>query len=152
MVEADGQLAGMITLAGLDEAAFDRSHDDEWTAKDVTGQEPALLALDDDLMTAVNLFDASGEAHLPVVRDRTSMTLVGMAHEHRVLTHYHRAVIRAAPKRGGRSRGAAAERPGRPSAGAGAAGAQASCFRDSGYLGNVVSLGLEDEIIGNVSM
>ena len=95
VVEADGRLAGMITLNEMDEAAFDRSHDAEWTARDVTRPEPAILAMDDDLMTAVNLFSASGEAHLPVVRDRKSMTLVGMAHEHRVLTTYHQAVIRA---------------------------------------------------------
>ncbi len=95
VVEADGRLAGMITLNEMDEAAFDRSHNAEWTARDVTRPEPAILAMDDDLMTAVNLFSASGEAHLPVVRDRKSMTLVGMAHEHRVLTTYHQAVIRA---------------------------------------------------------
>jgi CIC family chloride channel protein len=95
VVEADGRLAGMITLNEMGEAAFDRSHDDEWTARDVTRPEPAMLAMDDDLMTAVNLFSASGEAHLPVVRDRKSMALVGLAHEHRVLTSYHQAVIRA---------------------------------------------------------
>ena len=95
VVEADGRLAGMITLNELDEAAFDRSHDDEWTARDVAKPEPAMLAMDDDLMTAVNLFSASGEAHLPVVRDRKTMELVGMAHEHRVLTTYHQAVVRA---------------------------------------------------------
>ena len=38
---------------------------------------------------------ASGEAHLPVVRDRMCMTLVGMEHERRVRTTYHQAVIRA---------------------------------------------------------
>ncbi len=95
VVDPDGRLAGMITLNELDEAAFDRSHDAEWTARDVTRPEPAMLAMDDDLMTAMNLFSASGEAHLPVVRDRKTMTLVGMAHEHRVLTRYHEAVIRA---------------------------------------------------------
>ncbi len=95
VVDSDGRLVGMITLNELDEAAFDRSHDAEWTARDVTRPEPAMLAMDDDLMTAMNLFSASGEAHLPVVRDRKTMTLVGMAHEHRVLTRYHEAVIRA---------------------------------------------------------
>jgi hypothetical protein len=79
----------------LDEAAFDRSHDAEWTARDVTRREPALLAMDDDLMTAVNLFRGCGEAHLPVVRDRESMILVGLTHEHRVVTSYHEAVVRA---------------------------------------------------------
>jgi CIC family chloride channel protein len=95
VVEADGRLAGMITLNEMAEAAFDRSHDAEWTARDVTRPEPAMLAMDDDLMTAMTLFSASGEAHLPVVRDRETMTLVGMAHEHRVLASYHQAVIRA---------------------------------------------------------
>ncbi len=95
VVEADGRLAGMITLNEMAEAAFDRSHDAEWTARDVTRPEPAMLAMDDDLMTAMTLFSASGEAHLPVVRDRETMTLVGMAHERRVLASYHQAVIRA---------------------------------------------------------
>ena len=95
VVDAEGRLAGMITLNEMDDAAFDRSHDADWTAKEVTRREPAMLAMDDDLMTAVNLFSASGEAHLPVVRDRKSMALVGIAHEHRVLTTYHQAVIRA---------------------------------------------------------
>jgi len=95
VVDGDGRLAGMITLNEMDDAAFDRSHDADRTAKNVTRPEPALLAMDDDLMTAINLFSASGEAHLPVVRDRKSMTLAGIAHEHRVLTTYHQAVIRA---------------------------------------------------------
>lgn len=95
VVDGNGCLAGTITLNDLDEAAFDRSHDADWTARDVTRPEPAMLAVDDDLITAVDLFRESGEAHLPVVSDRQSQTLVGVAHEHKVVTSYHEAVIRA---------------------------------------------------------
>jgi CIC family chloride channel protein len=90
-----GRLAGIITLNEMGEAAFDHSQDEGRTAADVVRPETALLAEDDDIMTAVNLFNASREAHLPVVRDRKSMALVGIAHEHRALTSYHQAVIRA---------------------------------------------------------
>jgi chloride channel protein, CIC family len=95
VVDADGCLVGTITLGDLDEAAFDRSHDAERSARDMTRPEPAMLTMDDDLMTALDLFRSCGEAHLPVVRDRDSRTLVGVAHEHKVVTSYHEAVIRA---------------------------------------------------------
>jgi CIC family chloride channel protein len=95
VVDGEGALAGTITLGDLDEAVFDRSHDDEWTARDVTRREPAMLAMDDDLIAAVSRFRSCGAAHLPVVRDRKSMILVGVAHEHTVVTSYHEAVIRA---------------------------------------------------------
>ena len=75
--------------AGDPEAAADAMREHAKQAEEV------VLAMDDDLMTAINLFKASGEAHLPVVRDRKSMALAGIAHEHRILTTYHQAVIRA---------------------------------------------------------
>jgi CIC family chloride channel protein len=95
VVDGDGRLAGTITLGELDQAVFDRSHDADWTARDVTRPDPAMLAGGDDLITAMKLFRSSGEAHLPVVRDRDGLVLVGLAHEHQVVTRYHEAVERA---------------------------------------------------------
>ncbi|MHC4331460.1 MAG: CBS domain-containing protein [Planctomycetota bacterium] len=55
----------------------------------------ALLDVHEDLESAVKVFAASGEVHLPVVEDRDSLILLGVAHEHEVMAAYHRALVQA---------------------------------------------------------
>ncbi len=92
VIDGARRLCGKITLADLHDSAFDPSQDEDKTAADVCRPEPATLTPDDDLMTAVNLFGASGEAHLPVVRNQEVKVLVGVVHEHRIMTAYHQAL------------------------------------------------------------
>ena len=95
VVDAEGRLTGAITFPDLHDAAFDASHDRERSARDVARVTPTALTVDEDLATAVRVFSACGEAHLPVVRDRESMSLVGVAHEHKVMSAYHQALVQA---------------------------------------------------------
>ncbi|MEM7222189.1 MAG: chloride channel protein [Pseudomonadota bacterium] len=90
----DGKLTGTIIFSDLRDSAVDTSHDDEWHAIHVARKHPAVLRAGDDLATAVELFGASGEVHLPVVDNRDSGKLIGVAHEHEVVLAYHRALQR----------------------------------------------------------
>ena len=94
VVEREGsrRLVGTITFADLSEAAFDTSHDEEWTAIDVARAKPTVLHVGDDLEAAVRVYGASGEAHLPVVDSDERMTLLGVAHEHEIVLAYQRAL------------------------------------------------------------
>ena len=92
---AEGCLSGIITFAELHETAFDDSHDKEWRARDVAQAEPTHLTVNEDLATAVRVFAACRLPHLPVVHDKKSLKLVGIAHEHAVMAAFHKALIQA---------------------------------------------------------
>ena len=94
VVDGGGCLVGTIIFSDLHEAAFDTSHDAEWVATNVARDHPAVLGADDDLATAVEVFGASGEVHLPVVDRENGGKMLGVAHEHEVVLAYHRAVER----------------------------------------------------------
>jgi CIC family chloride channel protein len=96
-------LLGTITFHDLSEAAFDTSRDNRLTAIDMMRPAPTVLELDDDLERAVKVFGASGEVHLPVVDDRTSFRLMGVAHEHELMATYHRALTQARREERGES-------------------------------------------------
>jgi CIC family chloride channel protein len=96
VIDETRRLLGTITFADLHDAAFSTSHDAEWTARDVTRDHPTALDVHEDLESAVKVFAASGEVHLPVVEDRESLLiLLGIAHEHEVMAAYHRALVQA---------------------------------------------------------
>jgi CIC family chloride channel protein len=92
VVDPEGRLTGTIIFSDLHEAAFDTSHDADWVANSVARDHPAVLQIDDDLAVAVEVFGASGEAHLPVVADAEGSRMLGVAHEHDVMLAYHRAL------------------------------------------------------------
>jgi CIC family chloride channel protein len=95
VVDEEGRLTGSITFRDLHEAAFDDSNDGAPSAGDLARVKPTALMAEEDLATAVRVFSACGEAHLPVVRDRETMELVGVAHEHKVMSAYHQALVQA---------------------------------------------------------
>ena len=95
VVDAAGCLTGTITFPDLHEAAFDTCHDGDWVARSVARDHPAVLQAGDDLATAVEVFGASGEVHLPVVESAGGGRLLGVAHEHEVILAYHRAIQEA---------------------------------------------------------
>jgi CIC family chloride channel protein len=99
----DEHLLGTITFHDLSEAAFDTSQDNRLTAADMMRPAPTVLELDDDLERAVKVFGASGEVHLPVVDDRKSFRLQGVAHEHELMATYHRALTQARREERGES-------------------------------------------------
>ena len=102
VLDETGRLVGVITFADLHEAAFDTSHDAEWTATNVMRRKPTVLESHDNLESAVKTFTLSGEVNLPVVEDRKSMLLCGVAQEHEIVLAYHRARDRArGEERGG---------------------------------------------------
>ena len=90
--EGTERLLGVITYSDMHEAAYDTSRDAELVAMDVARAHPTVLAIKDNLETAIKTFGASGEVILPVVADRETLKLEGVAHEHQVMLTYHRAL------------------------------------------------------------
>jgi CIC family chloride channel protein len=89
------RLAGVITFADLGNQAFDTTKDADLAARDVMRGRPPLLYAEQDLEEAIRVFTVSGDVHVPVVEDRESRRLVGLAHEHEVMAAYHRALVQA---------------------------------------------------------
>ena len=81
----DGCLIGTITLHDLDDLAFDTSKDANKTAEDFAFIHAPVLAVDDDVDTAIKMFARLGHTCVPVVDDRSTMRLVGSAWEHDVM-------------------------------------------------------------------
>ncbi len=112
VVDEEGELSGVITYADLHEAAFDTSHDSELIAGNVARNVPAMLQIGDDLEAAVNVFNVTGEPHIPVVTDKKSKVMRGLVHEHEVMLAYQRALNQArAEERGEASSRRRASRP-----------------------------------------
>jgi CIC family chloride channel protein len=95
VVDSNSRLTGIVAYSDMHEAAYDTSHDAEMTAADVARGRPAMLLADDDLETAVKTHAASGEVYLPVVDDAERRSIIGIAHEHKVMLAYHRALDQA---------------------------------------------------------
>ena len=92
VTDAGGRLSGVITFSDLHDAAFDTSLDATLVADDVARKHPTVLLADDDLESALGAYGASGETNLPVVEDRETMRLVGVAPQHEALLAYQRAL------------------------------------------------------------
>ena len=95
VIDNDGRLAGTITFADLSGFAFDTSKDAELTAAKVARARPPVLETGDHLERAVQVFGSSGEPHIAVVDSRQSMKMLGLLHEHEVMSAYHRALVDA---------------------------------------------------------
>ena len=95
VIDEKGHLFGTITFSDLHEAAFDTSHDSELSAGALARKHPTVLKRDDDLETAVRVYGATGDVHLPVVDAADGGTMLGVVHEHEVMLAYHRALDQA---------------------------------------------------------
>lgn len=93
VVDEEGYLIGTITLVDLAEDAFHHDHDGEYKALDVCRRDPPTANQEDDLEEAMSLLEEAAEEHIAVVDDPSRMQLVGVLHEHDVLTAYHHAVL-----------------------------------------------------------
>jgi CIC family chloride channel protein len=64
-------------------------------ARDVARLHPPSLSAGDTLEGALKMMQDTGEEHVAVVEDRTSMKLVGFLHEIDVMLIYNRALLDA---------------------------------------------------------
>ena len=64
-------------------------------ASDVARLHPPSLSANDSLEAALKMMQNTGEEHVAVVEDRTSMKLIGFLHEIDVMLIYNRALIDA---------------------------------------------------------
>ena len=100
---ADGSLRGTITLADMDEAAFDHDLDTLVIACDLCRDNPPFLQSRDPLDKALKLMLETGEEHIAVVDHAETMRLIGCVHETEALLAYNRTLFRAkAEERGER--------------------------------------------------
>ena len=95
VVDENSALLGTITLEDLSDSAFDHSIDDVVNASDVARLHPPSLSANDSLEAALKMMQDTGEEHVAVVEDRTSMKLIGFLHEIDVMLIYNRALIDA---------------------------------------------------------
>ena len=91
VVDPSNRLFGTITLADLDEAAFDLQ--DLICAGDAARMNPPMLTVEDDLESAFNLMEMRHEEHIAVVDNRVDRHLVGFVHERDVMLAYNRALV-----------------------------------------------------------
>jgi len=88
VVEADGRLMGSIALTDAMTVVLDSGTDTKRTALDLALTDPPVLALADTLDDALAALEDVHESELAVVRDRLSMTLVGVVHERDLMRAY----------------------------------------------------------------
>lgn len=92
VVDGDGILRGVIAISDLGEAAFDASGDAERRADEVARPDPPVLALDEDLVDAMALLDASSDERVAVVENRRTLRMVGVVNYRDVLSAYRSAM------------------------------------------------------------
>ena len=92
--DSQGKLAGTVTLANLDDKAFDHDFDETVVARDVMRTDPPILTLADDLGTAIEVMDEREEDHIAVVERGSTMKLVGCLHHRDAMNAYNRALAR----------------------------------------------------------
>jgi CIC family chloride channel protein len=93
VTDTDETLVGTITLAGLGDAAFDLSRDQDNAALDVANKRLRFLELNDDIQKAIARFSEVEEGLLPVVDSADRKRLIGCLHERDVMRAYNQALI-----------------------------------------------------------
>ncbi|MGB0670654.1 MAG: chloride channel protein, partial [Rhodospirillales bacterium] len=93
VVNGEGRLTGILTLADLAEAAFDPALDAQVQAKDAMRKGPIVLFPFDTLERALRTFRESGETQLAVVAGKEDHSLVGIVHEGSLLEAYNQALV-----------------------------------------------------------
>ncbi len=87
-----GQLRGIITaseLVGIDDA---ENHDD-LTANDICREDLFILQTQDNLETALEMLETSGESVLPVLDSHNNDSVVAVVHAQDVLQLYNQALL-----------------------------------------------------------
>ncbi|MQX36660.1 CBS domain-containing protein [Roseospira navarrensis] len=94
VVDGAGVLLGTIALTEAMAVLMDDEARTRRTALDVALSRPPVLAQAETLEEALALMDSVQEAQVAVVRDRSSMVLVGVVHERDLLRAYAEALGR----------------------------------------------------------
>ena len=95
VVDSSGTLNGTITLSDLSEFAFDTSHDATLHAEDVARLNPPVLEPHVILEKAIARMNAVHEEHIAVVRNDTTMEVVGFVHQLDVMDAYNNVIRQA---------------------------------------------------------
>ncbi|MFQ5534246.1 MAG: chloride channel protein [Sphingomonadales bacterium] len=95
VVGDDQRLLGVISFAEIQEMAFETNLNPNLRAGDIAREIPILLEAGDNLETALELLDSSGETYIPVIEDQRSRKVVGVVRERDVLLAYNRAILDA---------------------------------------------------------
>ncbi len=93
VVDEDGKLVGTLAFADLSEAAFDPHLDNLVYAEDVVRREPPMLAVSDNLETAMKLTRTSGEPQIAVVEDLKTRKFAGCLRETDAFNAYTQALL-----------------------------------------------------------
>ena len=92
VVDEQGTLTGIITLSDL-QAAFSTNITESTTVKSIYSPNPATIAPDDEIWTAIKIMGTRDVGRLPVV-DRATNKLVGLIGRHGVMRAYSLAIQR----------------------------------------------------------
>lgn len=96
VVDEDGALKGTIGVADLAPMADSALPGGvPVSAADVAARNPVVLEAGDDPRRALRLMEARMGSHLPVVRDKASMRMVGVVDVHELVLAYHKALLEA---------------------------------------------------------
>jgi len=96
VVDEEGRLKGVISVADLAPVADSVAPGSvPVIAADIADPNPVFLEAGDDPRRALRLMDARMGSHLPVVRDRESMRMVGVVDVHELVLAYHKALLQA---------------------------------------------------------
>jgi len=95
VVDGEGRLIGTLSFAELAEVAFDASVDLVVNAADAARPRAVVATPGERLERALELMEAHGEHHLPVVDDAAVRRVVGMLEKAEVLRVLNRALIEA---------------------------------------------------------
>ncbi|MFI4986354.1 MAG: chloride channel protein [Alphaproteobacteria bacterium] len=96
VVDEEGRLSGQISVADLAPMADSVIPGGvPVIAADIANPRPVVLEAGDDPRRAIRLMEARMGSHLPVVRDKASMRMVGVVDVHELVLAYHKALLEA---------------------------------------------------------
>jgi CIC family chloride channel protein len=90
VVDKDGKLIGIVTLSDL-QRAYRTDLDEATTVGSICSRNPASVAPDDEIWTAIKIMGMRDVGRLPVI-DRSTDELVGLIGRHAVMRAYNLAV------------------------------------------------------------
>ncbi|MGF1476667.1 MAG: chloride channel protein [Geminicoccaceae bacterium] len=92
----DGRLLGTVAVEDLADVLVDHQEENEnFRARDLVRQTHTVLVPDDNLVTALKRSRAHDEDHIPVVRSKDDMTVIGEVRQRDLLLAYNRALLEA---------------------------------------------------------
>ena len=100
VVDDENRLTGSVSFEDLADCVFDG---ESKTAQDLSRKTQTVLTPNDDLATAISRCLSRHEEHIPVVRSRESMEIIGEVRHGDLVQAYNRALLEARAAEQGRS-------------------------------------------------